>query len=230
VLLATRLAPSVGLAVLGILVVQAEVWLFQGVGFFFSALVPGSGLVVVAVVVVTYFFAFNGFFQPFSLMAAWYAWLRWTCFLTYSFQLMMHIVLPEWLHFECAQPPAISAFPSCSRSTFPNGTVVVDGVITGLDVLDQYEVDMSPGLCIGVLLGAGLAFRVLAYIVYLRKMQPPKGIVEGESSPSRAWCGCCRRNRTKTKATDAADVPPNANGVSKDGTEEPDEEGGVQVV
>ena len=76
VLASSRLAPSAANAVLVILVNQLQIFLYQAVGFFISAAVPPSGLVVASVVVVTYFFAFNGFFSPFPLMAPWYGWLR----------------------------------------------------------------------------------------------------------------------------------------------------------
>jgi hypothetical protein len=191
VLLSTRLAPSVGAAVLAILTVQAEVFLFQGVGFLISAGVPVSGLVVVSVVAVTYFFAFNGFFSPFALMAPWYGWLRWTCFLTYSYQLVMQIVFPEYPTFDCAKSPAISAYSTCNDVSGVNDS----RKITGLDVLEHYDVDMSVATCISVLLAGGVFFRLMSYLVYVRKMTPPKGINEDDQQKNKFRRCCCRRGR-----------------------------------
>lgn len=200
VLLCSRLAPSVGSAVLAMLTVQAELFLFQGIGFLISAGVPVSGLVVVSVVVVTYFFAFNGFFSPFALMAPWYRWLRYPCFLTYSFQLVMQIVFPMYPTFQCAEPPLISAYPACE-----NGSS-----ITGQDVLQFYAVDLSVGTCIGVILGCGVAFRILSYFAYSRRMAPPKGINDGEPGRSKLkklCCFYCRRKQEQVQGNTANTLP-----------------------
>jgi len=187
VLICSRLAPSVGSAILAILTVQAEVFLFQGVGLLISAGVPMSGLVVVSVVCVTYFFAFNGFFSPFALMAPWYGWLRWTCFLTYSYQLVMRIVFPFSEEFECSPAPALSGYPACD-----NGTK-----ISGADVLEHYAIDLSVATCLSVILCAGIFFRLMAYLIYIRRMTPPRGIAD--SQQRRSLCGCCRRSKSKNE-------------------------------
>jgi len=187
VLLCTRLSPSVGLAVLIILAVQAEIFLFQGVGFFLSAAVPTSGLVVVVVVVVTFFFAFNGFFAPFNLMAPWYGWLRYPCFLQYSYQLVMHIAFSDSsVTYSCGSP---SSYTVCTN----NGSV-----ITGGDVLKQWNVDLTVTTCILVLIFCGFAVRILAYYAYSWRMRPPKGISNEQSKDRRSFplC-CCRRKQTE---------------------------------
>ena len=178
-----------GHAVLALLTVQAGVFLFQGVGFLLSAAIPSSGLVTVVVVVVTYYFAFNGFFAPFTLMAEWYKWLRWPCLLQYSFQLVMRIVFsdPNTV-YQCNQAPLPSAYPSCA-----NGSTTV---ITADEILQQYAIDMSPATCILVILFGGVGLRFLAYLAFRIRMSPPKGV--GEQRKGGGWRSWFLSTKAKT--------------------------------
>lgn len=202
VLASTRLASTVGMAVLIILVNQASVFLFQGVGFLISAGVPSSGLLVLCVLVVSYFYAFNGFFAPYALMPAWYQWLRWPGLMTYPYQLVMHLTFGNSnVIYSCNQAPLLSSYPTCINSTSPS--------IDGQQVLEQWDIDLSPGVNIAVILVSALIIRMAVYYVYLFRMRPPKGLGEASSASSR-FSGCrrlCSRKAIGAKHDDDSSSP-----------------------
>lgn len=179
VMLASRLAFSVGNAILVILITQYAIFMFQAVGFLISAAVPASGIVVSTVVIVTYFFAFNGFFVKQSLMLPWYGWLRWPCLLTYPYQLIFYTVFPPEATFECGFP--VSGYASCI-----NGTT-----ISGSEIVLQYDIDVPVCISVGVMIGVALILRFLAFLVYREKMRPPKGM-----SDSQRWWQCWKKRKT----------------------------------
>jgi len=101
-------------------------------GLALGSLIPLPNLVTGTVVLVTYFFAFAGFFAPPSTMLVWYGWLRYPCLLTYPWNLMMHIV------YDGGDAQALAA-------------------------LQTFEIDMSVGTCIGVMVGCAVALRLVAF-------------------------------------------------------------------
>ena len=67
-------------------------------------------------------------------------------------------------------------------------------------MLNYFNIDMSVGLCIGVMIGAGFAFRILAYMVFRNKMRPVKAMTD---KPKKKFCSCCRRSQ----GIDSPDTP-----------------------
>jgi len=76
IVLATGVAPNAAAGAAIVFTLQLCVLMFQACGLALSSLLPMANLVTGCVVLLTFFFAFAGFFAPPSSMLVWYAWLR----------------------------------------------------------------------------------------------------------------------------------------------------------
>lgn len=166
VLAFTQLTPTPADAVLVVLTCLLVQFTFQSVGLLISAAIPPSSIVQTSIVVVTYLFAYPGFFAPNA--PAGIQWLETICLARYSWFLIMNIVFAPAdvgpVTFKCAPP---SSTTWCKDNNNNNGTG--NGVISGQQVLDKYNVHVTAAECAAVLFVSALVFRAITYAVLVRK-------------------------------------------------------------
>eukprot|EP00041_Stephanoeca_diplocostata_P011915 m.197985 g.197985 ORF g.197985 m.197985 type:complete len:694 (+) comp18726_c0_seq1:57-2138(+) len=125
---------------------------FYAVGFIIAAGVPDRHLQTAAILAITFFFAYSGFFKPFDDIAAWMRWTEHVNLLLYGYHLIMYILFHYGPDYTCVLGEDTQYDDECA-----------DGVITPQEALDFYDVTKSPALSIGVLLGGTLVLHYLAY-------------------------------------------------------------------
>eukprot|EP00933_Yihiella_yeosuensis_P044697 TRINITY_DN39961_c0_g1_i1.p1 TRINITY_DN39961_c0_g1~~TRINITY_DN39961_c0_g1_i1.p1 ORF type:complete len:665 (-),score=88.38 TRINITY_DN39961_c0_g1_i1:80-2074(-) len=139
---------------------------FHGFGLAISAsgMPPGRSNTF-ALLAITYFFAWSGFFADMGKLPAWISWLRHTNPFAYSLQLAMHIILPKDLEFTCDGSESTASHSphlgeGCVRRA-GDGQIV----LTGEGARERHGVNSSPLLCLLVLICCLVLSRVLAYIL-----------------------------------------------------------------
>lgn len=125
---------------------------FYSVGFVIAAGVPDRHLQTTAILAITFFFAYSGFFKPFEDIVPWMQWTEHVNLLLYGYHLIMYILFHYGPDYVCVVGVDTQYDVEC-----------VDGVITPQEALDFYDVKKSPGLSIGVLVGGTLVSHYLAY-------------------------------------------------------------------
>mmetsp|Transcript_107576 Transcript_107576/g.347147 ORF Transcript_107576/g.347147 Transcript_107576/m.347147 type:complete len:645 (-) Transcript_107576:86-2020(-) len=138
---------------------------FQGVGLAISAAaLPPAQASTLGLLMITYFFAWSGFFIDFERVPGWLRWARLGNPFMYGVQLMAHIVFSDDMQFACdaqlVPGDATKERVGCEPSG--NGTVAV---LTGGGARMRHKITHDPMLCLGVLVGTLLLSRLLAFLL-----------------------------------------------------------------
>ena len=153
----TNLAPSAADAAAVVFVSQLSVLTFQGVGLLISASISARNVLTVAVVTITAFFAFSGFFAPPSSMRMWYGWFRYVDPQTYLWQLDMRIVFQPTSTFACG-PSTAQSVAVCQGDA--------NRTLTGTDALAYFEADVAGWVCGLVAALIVVGSRVVAFALF----------------------------------------------------------------
>lgn len=145
-----------------LLVIYFNFMIFQGLGYAVSASgIPPIRSGTVCNLLITYFFAWSGFFADLDRIPAWLSWARYPNPFLYSVQLLMYIILPDTLEFTCdsmgsAGDPTKDGFRCTPKE---DGTLVVSGA----KARERFGITTEPWICAVVLLSCLVAFRLVAY-------------------------------------------------------------------
>lgn len=151
----TNLNPSVVVFVQVLVVTLVSFILMQGIGLAISAGVKAENSATVAVVLITYFFAYSGLFMEVDRFPDWLQWAVETNIFVYGYQVMLHIILED-LDFRCLEDSDALSKATILCSSEAN-------VVTGAEAKELHGVNKDPALCIGVVLLGLVFFRVLAF-------------------------------------------------------------------
>mmetsp|Transcript_23213 Transcript_23213/g.32798 ORF Transcript_23213/g.32798 Transcript_23213/m.32798 type:complete len:313 (-) Transcript_23213:66-1004(-) len=153
------------------LAIILEIFTMQSISFVVGTLFAPSRVATVAIVLMTFFFAFGGVLRPLTELPEGFHWLEHVNIMAYQVHLYGLIIFNAGTTFTCAD--ANSAFDICNRDTrvglLSNSTLLpveqTLRIISHEDVLEQFGLWRSSWLCLVVLFGTSLICRVLAFFL-----------------------------------------------------------------
>lgn len=139
---------------------------FQSIGLFFSAFFNAANLTTVAMLFVTYAFLFTGIFVPLDDTPV--PWIAAPNPMLYVMGLAMHSTFTlNGRKYKCGNNVEKdgTSFP---KSCGPDG----DGKIGAREIFREYDLQhLTPGICVGALLGFMIVARLAALLILKRRMK-----------------------------------------------------------
>lgn len=167
----TNLRPDSGVYVQVVLLVYLCFTTFQGIGLAISA----SGMsqersAVTSMLLITYLFAWSGFFMSFERLPDWMVWVSDVNPFRYSVELMMQILMQGDVVFDCSQ----AADGAGDISLMGEGCVHAPGgawVLSGRAALERHEITSNPWFSLVVIFAVAVVARVLAFWLLWRDLR-----------------------------------------------------------
>jgi len=165
---------------------------FEGVGLAISAsgLPPGQSSTM-AILLITFFFAWTGFFVSLERVPGWIRWCADFNPFRYSVELLMQIVMQGDIEFTCDNVVSAGVVSEtgegCAQTA--NGT----WTLSGAAALKRQGMTSDPWLCIGVIFLVLVIARVLAFALLWKDLRTAiNGANRGGMNRARASAGCAR--------------------------------------
>ncbi|CAE8591395.1 unnamed protein product [Polarella glacialis] len=180
-----NLNPDFSIFIQFILVVYLSYCVFHGLGIAISAsgMPPGRSNTF-ALLLITYFFAWSGFFVDMSRVPEWISWVRHLNAFGYAVQLLMHTIIPASLEFDCEVSSAAGIQQVSEGCKLKEGSAGGSYVLAGDEALSRIGITAEPWLCIAFLFGCLFFFRVLAFLLLRWDLRSATiGAKEHNSSP-----------------------------------------------
>jgi hypothetical protein len=160
----TNLRPDFWVWIQTVLLVYLSFSAFQGIGLAISASgMPPARSGTTAILLITYFFAWSGFFVSLDRVPGWISWASNVNPFRFSVELMMQIIMHGDVEFSC------SGLPSAGDSSKVGEGCIVgsDGSwsLSGSAALERHSITTDPWLCALVILAVLLGSRVLAFVL-----------------------------------------------------------------
>jgi ABC-type multidrug transport system ATPase subunit len=158
----TNVNPDFAVFLQFLLVVCWNYALFQGLGYAVSASgIPPARSATVCNLIITYFFAWSGFFVDLDLVPDWLKWMRYPNAFLYSVQLLMHIIIPDGMEFTCASVGKAGDITKEGIGCMlkEDGTFVINGS----EARARFGITTPPWICAMVMLFCLVIFRLVAY-------------------------------------------------------------------
>jgi len=207
-----------------LLVVYFSYTTFQGVGLAISAsgLPPGQSSTM-AILLITFFFAWTGFFVSLERVPGWIRWCSDLNPFRYCVELLMQIVMQGDIEFECD-----NAFSAGDVSKIGAGCVQTSNgtwTLSGDAALKRHGMTSDPWLCIGVIFLVLVATRVLAFGLLWKDLRTAiNGAKTGRMNRARSV-----RASAGGTPTAEEDAPPQTGAAHVDEDEVAEAEGFVTV-
>jgi ABC-type multidrug transport system ATPase subunit len=133
--------------------------IYEGFGQMISSFEMGMAHAnTLALVLITFWFAWSGFFVQMFRLSVWLRWLEHCNIFMYAVQLGLQIVLSSDLTFTCDGFGTEFTSKTCGSK---------EDTFSGLDARSLIGIDRSPVLCLVILVGTLLSSRLVTY-VFLR--------------------------------------------------------------
>jgi hypothetical protein len=158
----TNISPRFVVFLQYVLAIYLNFIIFQGLGYAISASgMPPARSSTVCMLLITYFFAWTGFFVDLTELPDWLSWVRHANPFLYSVQLLMYITMPDDVEFTCDTTGSTGDPTQEGLGCTPAD----DGafVISGAEVRARFDITTEPWTCVVILLFCAVAFRLVAY-------------------------------------------------------------------
>lgn len=191
----TNLRPDVWVYVQVLLLVYVSFSTYQGIGLAISASgMPPLRSGTLSILLITYFFAWSGFFMAFEHVPAWLVWASEINPFKASVDLMMHIIMQGDLVFDCGTWTGPG-----DGSKMGVGCVESSGgasVLSGRDALVRHGITSNPWHCVMIVSALLIGCRLLAFVVLwwdlrtaITGAKEAQSVSQGEvSSQQPQWC------------------------------------------
>lgn len=180
----TNLNSDVGVWLLVLLLVMLSFTLFQGIGLLLSAAdMPPGQTSTVSLILITYFFAWAGFFMDTSRVPFWIQWLTKPNAFAYAFELMVQVAIPDSAQFICDATSSNGIASNVNEGC----ELLADGefVLSGAAARARFRVTTDPWICLVVMVVAMIVIRLLAYGLLRRTFRTAvDGRSKGSGSPA----------------------------------------------
>lgn len=158
----TNLRPDFGVFLQVLLLVYASFTAYQGIGLAISASgMPPARSGVTCILLITYFFAWSGFFMSFDRVPSFIAWASEVNPFRFSVELMMQMLMQGEVAFECGQ---ITSGGDQTKNSM-GCTEAADGtlVLTGRAALERHGMTTNPLVCVAIISMVLVGARVMAF-------------------------------------------------------------------
>eukprot|EP00040_Diaphanoeca_grandis_P023183 m.125735 g.125735 ORF g.125735 m.125735 type:complete len:667 (-) comp29148_c0_seq1:198-2198(-) len=135
---------------------------YTSIGLAVATAIPGQHIMTVSILLITFSFAFTGFFIPFPNMSEWLRWTEHANMLVYSYQMIEHIVYELGPAFPCIDDIDFTEFSNECNNTIYNTTTNL-GVVSQSEALEHFGINKDMGLCVGILIGVSFCLNIFAY-------------------------------------------------------------------
>lgn len=166
----TNLRPDFWIYVEVVLLVQLCFTTYQGIGLAISAsgMTPARCMVT-AELLITYLFAWSGFFMSSDRIPSWVSWGSDVNPFRFSVELMMQVLMQGDVAFDCGLPGS-----SGDQSKASVGCMPIAGgaqVLTGRAALERNGMTTPPWVCLAIIVMVLVGARVLAYGLLWRDLR-----------------------------------------------------------
>jgi len=156
---------------------------FQGVGLAISASgMPMARAMTTSILLITYFFAWSGFFVSLERVPRWISWVADVNPFRFTVELMMQVIMQGDVEFDCG-----GGATTGDVSKVGAGCVqTADGtwVLSGAAALQRHGMTSSPGVCLAVIFGVLVGARLLAFGLLWRDLRTAINGAEQCHTPS----------------------------------------------
>lgn len=167
----TNVNPDFSVFVQYLLTVYLSYVVFQGFGLAISASgMPPARAATLAILVITYGFTWSAFFVSIDSVPDWIKWAIEPNVFAYAMDLVMHVVLTDNLEFRCTGIGASTVGDESRNQHGCESNGLGSFVLTGTRARERHGISRDPLLCVNVLVGALVFFRLLAYVLLRRDL------------------------------------------------------------